>query len=404
MAPAPLATRSGKSPASSGDRPAGARAAADLSRSGTPPTRDLNTKTAKFQRLVRLLEESASGLSIRHIAATLSVDERTVKRYLADLRRLKFDLRQEADGRGRKTLYRIPAPEGPPPALLAGLKRIRSELHAGGNPKHGAHISKVIRFLEDPASAAANGATRKAAPASPASGTAATEAGPPSGHPGAELYHIDHGPFAEADPHPGILKILESAVAERMAIKVSYSGYAKSAASRAEAPPRTGETSRPEAEEFLFFPYILALRVGTLYLIGRQGENKGPFKSLLVRRIRRCIATRDTFKPDAFRAEDYYRYTFGQWHRQLHEEPETVVLLLKAPWLEKYLGESRFNPPGRLLRKGGETHFELKVVIKPDFVNWVMSLVPDLLPLKPEGLRDQVAERLRRAAEDLAKL
>lgn len=346
----------------------------------------LNTKTAKFQRLLRLLEESGPGHSIRHLATSLAVDERTVKRYLADLRRLKFDLRQEADTRGRKSLYRLPAAEGPPPTLLAGLKRIRTELHAGGNPKHGSHISKVIRFLEDPASTAPSGNPRKAVPAASETSAPSSQTGV-----GAEVYHIDHGPFAEADPNPGILKILESSVAERMAIKVSYSGYAK------------GASSRPEAEEFLFFPYILALRVGTLYLIGRQGENKGPFKSLSVRRIRRCIATRDTFKPDPFKAEDYYKHTYGQWHRQLHEEPETVLLLLKAPWLEKFLGESRFNPPGRLLRKAGETLFELKVVIKPDFVNWVMSLVPDLLPLKPESLRNQVADRLQRAVAYLGE-
>jgi predicted DNA-binding transcriptional regulator YafY len=239
----------------------------------------------------------------------------------------------------------------------------------------------VIRYLEDPASG--SGSARKAAPADPSPQTAAPSA---PGLSGSEIYHIDHGPFAEADPNPGILKLLETAVSDRTAIKVSYSGYAK------------------DAEEFLFFPYILALRVGTLYLIGRQGENRGPFKSLSVRRIRRCIATRDAFKPDAFRAEDYYKYTFGQWHRQLHEEPETVLLLLKAPWLEKYLGESRFNPPGRILRKAGETLFELKVVIKPDFVNWVLSLTPDLLPLKPDSLRSQVADRLAKASADLAKL
>jgi predicted DNA-binding transcriptional regulator YafY len=341
--------------------------------SAAPP---LNTKTAKFHRLIKLLQESGPGLSIRQMASTLGVDERTVKRYLADLRRLRFDLLQEADSRGRKTLYRIQGTGGPPVHLLSSLRKIRSELHAGGNPKHSSAISQVIRFLEDPA-----GASGTPAPGRRAASPAASPE--PSPAPGAEVYHIDHGPFAEADPPPGILKILEAAVAARTAVKLTYSGYAKAA------------SPRPEAEEVLFLPYILCLRVGTLYVIGRVGENRGPFKSFSVKRIRRCIATRDVFKPDPFNPADFYKYTFGQWHRQLNEEPETVVLALKAPWLEKYLSESRFHPPGRVLRKGGEALFEVKVVIKPDFINWVLSLAPDLVPLKPDTLRAAVLERLR---------
>lgn len=362
----------------SGPRASGADARGmDRSRAGQeaerPVVPPLNTKTAKFQRLIRLLQESSPGLTLRQMATTLGVDERTVKRYVSDLRRLKFDLIQENDARGRKTLYRIQGAGGPPAHLLAALRKIKAELHAGGNPKHSSHIAQVIRYLEDGASQPA-GASRAAG--------AVPDTEPAQAAPGAaEVYYIDHGPFAEADPHPGILKILETAVATHTAIKVSYSGYAR------------------EAGEFLFFPYALCLRVGTLYLVGREGANGGPFKSLSVRRIRRAIATRDTFAPDAFNPAEYYKYTFGQWHRQLNEEPETVLLALRAPWLEKYLSESRFNPPGRIVKKPRETCFELKVVIKPDFVNWILSLAPDLVPLKPESLRKEVAERLRRALE-----
>lgn len=356
------------------------RPAADPETAGTPP---LNTKTAKFHRLIKILQEGGPGLSIRQMASTLIVDERTVKRYLADLRRLQFDLIQENDSRGRRILYRIQGNGGPPVHLLSSLRKIRSELHAGGNPKHSSAISQVIKYLEDPAGAASAG-KRASVPARAPAGTPAPE---PAIPPGQEVYHIDHGPFAETDPASGILKILEAAVGGRTAVKLTYSGYAKAG------------SSRPEAEEVLFFPYILCLRVGTLYVIGRQGENRGPFKSYSVKRIRRCIATREVFKADPFDPADFYRYTFGQWHRQPGEEPETVVFAVKAPWLEKYLSESRFNPPGRMVRKAGETQFELKVVIKTDFVNWVLSLSPDLVPLKPDSLRAAVQERLRKGLE-----
>jgi predicted DNA-binding transcriptional regulator YafY len=318
----------------------------------------LNNKTAKVHRLVRLLQEHGEGLSVRNLSDKLGVDERTVKRYLSDLRRLKFDLVQDRSGPGRKSLYRIRTTGGPPGHFLPALKKIRTELHAGGNPKYTALINQLMRFLED----------KESAPR----GDAAEET--PSN---AEAYYIDHGPFAEADPPPGILKILETSIGARTAIRLSYSGLSS----------ETGES--------LFYPYALCLRVGTLYLIGRQGENKGPFKSLSVKRIKRCIATRDSFGRDPFDPAEYYKYTFGQWARQTDENPETVVLSLRAPWLEKYLSESHFNPPGRILKKGKDVQFEVKIVVKPDFVNWVLSLVPDLVPVKPESLFTEVSRRLK---------
>ncbi|MEO6097976.1 MAG: WYL domain-containing protein [Fibrobacteria bacterium] len=329
----------------------------------------LNNKTAKVHRLVRLLQDHSEGLGIRHISSMLGVDERTVKRYLSDLRRLKFELVQDrkgSGGSGRQSLYRIPASGTPPTHFLPALKKIRTELHAGGNPKYTAQINQLMRFLEDKESA------RLAEPAEESASQT-------------EAYHIDHGPFAEADPSPGILKILESSIAARTAVKVSYSG------------------SHSEPGEFLFFPYALSLRVGTLYLIGRQGANTGPFKSLSVKRIRRGIATRDAFTRDPFDPAEYYKFTFGQWARQLDENPETVLLSVRAPWLEKYLSESHFHPAGRILKKGKDVHFEVKLVIKTDFVNWVLSLAPDLLPIKPESLRTEVARRLSLAAEEIGK-
>ncbi|HKP98417.1 MAG TPA: WYL domain-containing protein [Fibrobacteria bacterium] len=344
----------------SGGPARGEDAAAD---SRLPP---LNNKTAKVHRLVHLLEDHSEGLSIRHISAMLGVDERTVKRYLSDLRRLKFELVQVRQGSGRKSLYRIRATGSPPGHFLPALKKIRAELHAGGNPKYTALINQLMRFLEDRESAQ-RGESGEETPAN------------------AEAYYIDHGPFAEADPSPGILKILEGSITARTAVKLSYAGYTS------------------EAGEFPFFPYSLCLRVGTLYLIGRQGVNQGPFKSLSVKRIKRCIATRDAFTRDAFDPAEYYKYTFGQWARQLDESPETVLLSLRAPWLERYLSESHFHPPGKILKKGKEVQFEVKMVIKTDFVNWVLSLAPDMVPVKPESLRVAVAKRLKAAVEALEK-
>jgi predicted DNA-binding transcriptional regulator YafY len=333
-----------------------------LSREPLPPP---THKTAKVHRLIEMLRAHAGGMHVEQMGAALGVDIRTVKRYLSDLRRLGYALEVDKGGAGRRALYRLPAGKSTPAHLIPGLRKLAAELHAGGNPKHAPLLRKVLAWMEDSEAAAKEPETE-----TPAEG----------------IYHIDHGPFAEANPLPNILKSLEAAIAGRKAVRLAYSGYTS------------------EKDGFLFFPYVLSLRVGTLYLLGRQDANKGPFKSLSVKRIRRCVATQETFARAAFDPAEFYKYTFGQWARQPEEAPQTVVLALKAKWLEKYLSESHFHPPGKVYAKGNEVFFEARLVIKPDFVNWVLSLAPDLVPVKPESLRQEVTDRLRRAAAELERI
>ncbi len=318
--------------------------------------------------MVQLLQncgqEAGQGFSLSNLAVTLGVDERTVKRYLSDLRKLKFDLLAEKGLQG-KMHYRIRTGPNIPLHFIPSLKKIRSELQAGGNPKYSQLISQLMDFLEN---------KEKAQLPAKSDTTSALNA-----------YYIDHGPFAEADPSPGILRLLEEAILTQRQIRLTYTGLGNKAGSKS------------ASDEFRFFPYTLSLRVGTLYLIGRQSSNSGAFKSLSVKRIKRCIASPENFKRESFDAADYYKFCFGQWARQKDEIPETVLFEVKAKWLEKYLSESHFNPPGKWVEKGKDTFYELKLVIKPDFVNWVLSLMPDLVPVKPESLREEVTERLRRS-------
>ncbi len=174
---------------------------------------------------------------------------------------------------------------------------------------------------------------------------------------------------------------MESAILHHNKLKITYSSY------------------REDSKEFVFFPYCLSLRVGTLYLIGRRGNNKGPFKSLSVKRIRRCLSTSESFIPAGFEIEEYYKYCFGQFPRQIQERPSLVVLQVYEKWLQKFLAESHFSPPGKILRKGGAVFFELQIVIKPDFINWVLSLTPFMLPVRPKTLVEMVRERMGKCAE-----
>ncbi len=311
-------------------------------------------KAFKIHRLLDLLQASEHGLTLQQMASSLGVDERTVKRYLSELRKWNCGLVYHQEGSSKKSFYSIQSREDMPKRFIPMLEKIKAELYAGGNPKYSQAISGLVAWLER---------RDETADATPS--------------PETEAYHIDHGPFAEADPAPGILKILEKAVLETHIVHIRYSGYTH------------------EEAEFKFCPYQICLRVGTLYLIGRAEANKGADKSLVIKRIKRCIATPATFTRDpAFQIREYYKYCFGQWPRQPGEEPENVSLWVREGWLEKYLSESHFNPPGKIVKRAGRTYFELKVLLKPDFINWILSLAPDLIPVAPKSLREQVRERI----------
>ena len=68
---------------------------------------------------------------------------------------------------------------------------------------------------------------------------------------------------------------------------------------------------------------------------------------------------------------------------------------IREKWLRKFLEESHFNPPGRIIKEYDDVLYELQIVIKPDFINWVLSMIPYMVPVKPKQLVEQVRERLR---------
>jgi predicted DNA-binding transcriptional regulator YafY len=150
---------------------------------------------------------------------------------------------------------------------------------------------------------------------------------------------------------------------------------------------------------FVFHPYRICLRIGVLYVAGRQGGHDGQVRLLRIVRIRRCLSLGESFAPPAFDPAALYRFCFGQWSRQEGQEPENVTLWLRSPWLKGHLEAGRFDPPAKITHQEGKTLFKLRVLIHPDFTNWVMSLVPDAIPLEPKRLRDEVQRRLAQGSE-----
>ncbi len=318
-------------------------------------------KFNRIQVLIGLLRSHPQGMGLSQLASSLQVDSRTIKRYISDLRKSGYpvlDLRSASNEPSRFYL----SPEfSPPKALIESLEKIKADLHAWGNPKYVHNISAAIEFLEQ----LGNNGKKQNPISNPESKTS--------------VYHIDHGPFSEQDVSSQLLASLEKAIQLSQKLNLSYKA--------------AGE----KPSQIVFSPYKLSLRVGRLYLIGEDDSEPNVFKSLSIKRIKRCQTISETFVPKNFRPEDYYKFCFGQFPRQAHERPEKIQLLIKSGWVKSILEESHFNPPGKFITgKKGEI-FEFLAIVKPDLLNWVFSLLPHALPLGPLSLCVEVKNRLKQA-------
>ena len=317
-------------------------------------------KSWRIQSLLEWLSEEPNGLSLEQIATRLSVSQRTAKRYLAEIRKWNHEL-QSTKTSAKHLKYYLEKDEDQTTHFLPLLESLQKELQAGGNPRFSSGLKELITWIKE-----------KKSPISTLSA--------PS-----DIYHIDHGPFAESDPPSGLLRQLERAVSGNLMVNLRYI------------------STKEEKNDFLFCPYQLALRVGILYLIGKQPGKHQPFKSLAIRRIKRCLISAP-FQKEPFDINEYYRYCFGQWSKQPHEKPTEIKFRIYKSWLKRFLQETHFDPPIRILETENGTEAHLELVVKPDLENWLLSLMPDLIPIAPEDLVNRLKKRLHHSIETFNSL
>jgi len=323
------------------------------------PRKAPDNKVARMLRLERLLGQGAGGVELKSIAAALGVDSRTAKRYLSEWEALGRPLSRTRSGTGRTLRYALPQEESSAPTLLKSLQKTRDELRKGGNLKHARVLEQAMAHFEK---------------------SSEEENIDFEG-----IYHIDHGPLADADPDRALLERLEKAIAQRRVIRLDY--------------------ANPDGRKstFDFQPFRICLRIGVLYLAGRQGRSPGPTRLLRIVRIRRCASLGETFAPPDFNPQDLYRHCFGQWSRQEGQKPEQVTLQLNEPWLRGYFEALRFDPPIRIWNQDDRCLARLQVVLHPDFINWILSMVPDAMVVEPAPLREEVQRRLKKGLEGLGR-
>jgi predicted DNA-binding transcriptional regulator YafY len=150
-----------------------------------------------------------------------------------------------------------------------------------------------------------------------------------------------------------------------------------------------------EATVHDFDPYTLATYRGGLYVIGRSHSYR-KVVYLAVERIRSAETTGRRFEyPARYSPEKHTEGTFGIVDG---DETDVSLLVLTREGAE-LLQSRRLHPTQRFVEQGdGTTLLTMRVRGTRELANWVLSMAPHVKVLAPDGLRDEVAGRVRESA------
>lgn len=189
--------------------------------------------------------------------------------------------------------------------------------------------------------------------------------------------------------HPGpgscraqMLTLLQGALLHRCKVRIRYS---------------TGSRGGTESLRIVR-PYHLLAYVRSWHLVA-YCERRRKVLTFKVDRIRKGESLSERYTiPSDFNLEDYLGLGWGLMDGQ-RGEPEDVVLLFE-PEAGRWVSEEQWHKTQQVEKlPSGFVRFRLHLPVTPDFVAWILYYGPRVEVLKPQTLRDRVADEHRRAAQ-----
>lgn len=153
-----------------------------------------------------------------------------------------------------------------------------------------------------------------------------------------------------------------------------------------------------DAESYTCFiePYCVKLHEQRWYLLARK-DHRDHLQVFALDRIQRINILYEvpfTLDPQ-FDPQAYFAYALG-----VYAGPELVaekVLLKVAPFWHKYLVTLPLHSSQRVIdQRSDYSLFAYQLAITPDLINKIVSFGPNLEVLKPDSLRQQVADTIAR--------
>lgn len=315
----------------------------------------------KSQKMVRILDlmSRVGGVRAEELMRRFDLDQRGLRRYLADLRAINVPV--SSDGRGDERVVAVDARW-----RRTGVRLTLSEvlsLHFG---------RRLFNFLDGTSFADdLDGAIERLQPA--------------ISREHAELTHQLGRRFI-AVPEPSkdytgeaseVIDEVHSAIIYDNPIDIRYRKAA-------------GRTSR-----YRLHPYTLAVYRQGLYLFAYDTD-AGMVKTFATERVVEIARQRldKFFLPDEWDPEAHLEHAFGI----ITGQPIPVKVAF-APDSRTYIMERSWHPTQTIERRSdGWVVLQMEVALTVELVSWIRSFGDEAKVIEPTALRDRVAESLRRAA------
>lgn len=199
---------------------------------------------------------------------------------------------------------------------------------------------------------------------------------------------LDYGPFSDNKIQDVMVNRILDAIHKKLRIRMTYIHA-------------TEENKGPESIEVS--PVKVIMRIDTTYLVAADDSfgTTGVFKNYLVENISNVtILAKPVAEGIMFDPAVHYKYTFGKYTSANHAED--VTLLVKSSWLKTQFEKSHFNPPVSIRKdKNKNCLVDMKVRLTPDFKSWLMGILADVQIVKPESLKKEMKEMLKKAIAEI---
>lgn len=197
---------------------------------------------------------------------------------------------------------------------------------------------------------------------------------------------LDYGPFSDDKIQDVMVNKILDAIHKKLKIRITYK-----------------HVRDEKVESIEVSPVKVVLRIDTVYLVAadEEFEKTGVFKNFLMERISNITVTNKAVEENlVFDVKAHYLYTFGKY--TVAENPQEVTLLLKSEWLKSQFSKSHFNPQAVLRKDRNKNDLvDLKIRITPDFKSWLMGVLPDVQIVKPESLKNEMKELLKKTLAEM---
>lgn len=323
------------------------------------------TQHRRLDNLRALLQKHPKGLTIYELATELKVTPRSMRRYLAEVRR-DLDLVCTAAKPGGVRLWRLAPGEAPRRvevrrtqayALLAARRLFE--------PMRGSTLYEEI----DLAAQQLLGVARRPG------------RGPNAGVADARLEErFLYLPFAPKDyqAHTEALDDIFQAVADLRPLHCRY---------------RRARDGREE--KVTIEPYAMVLYKDAIYCVGLH-RGRGDIRTFLLDRMRDTeTATTERFNlPADFRVEDYFQGTFGIWSGGASKR----VVIDFSPKVAEYVSTRKVHPSQVIDElQGGGVRLTLDIGDMTELTSWILGFGETARVVEPEDLALRVQKELENA-------